>query len=171
MVLDVVMVPAIGPGGMVDAAPERRKRVEDHLFDVYPVQKVNVRWREPLRFATRTSASAGFQALPWPAPATGAGPATYYHLLLAKEDSTEGYLGIANLAGATMNDGAPAHRHHLRRAAGGRQPAGHHLARDGPQPRPQPRPRLQRPGVDMNFPYSPAPGHRRERLLAERDER
>ena len=40
-------------------SPARRKRVEDHLFDVYPVQKVNVRWREPLRFTTRIGASAG----------------------------------------------------------------------------------------------------------------
>ena len=37
---------------MVDTSPARRKRVEDHLYDVYPVQKVIVRWHEPLRFTT-----------------------------------------------------------------------------------------------------------------------
>jgi len=106
MVLDVTMVPAIGPGGMVDSSPARRKRVEDHLYDVYPVQKVVVRWREPLRFTSKTSASAGFQALTMARTRDNASPGTYYHLLLAHEDSTEVYLGIANLAGATMNDGA-----------------------------------------------------------------
>jgi hypothetical protein len=105
MVLDVTMVPAVGVGGMVDTSAARRKRVEDHLFDVYPVQKVVVRWREPLRFTSRISASAGFQALQMTRTSDKASAGTYYHLLLAKEDSTEGYLGIANLAGATMNDG------------------------------------------------------------------
>ena len=105
MVLDVVMVPAVGMGGMVDDAPARRKRLEDHLYDVYPVQKVNVRWREPLRFTTRINAAAGFRALAETRMSDGAPVGTYYHLLVAKEDTTEGYLGIANLAGATANDG------------------------------------------------------------------
>jgi hypothetical protein len=105
MVLDVVMVPAVTPTGALDDAPERRKRVENHLYDVYPVQRVNVTWRQPLRFTTKITSSMGFQALVQARTSDGAAAGVYYHLLLAKEDSSEGLLGIANLAGATAADG------------------------------------------------------------------
>ena len=158
MVLDVTMVPAVGPGGMVDSSPARRKRVEDHLYDVYPVQKVIVRWHEPLRFTTRISASAGFQALQMTRTQDKASAGTYYHLLLAKEDSTEGYLGIANLAGATMNDGP--RRIGITFVTGRvvdslldtiSHEMGHNHGRNHA-------PGCNAAGVDMNFPYTPGPG-------------
>jgi hypothetical protein len=105
MVLDVVMVPSVGPSGALDDAPARRKRVENHLYDVYPVQRVNVTWREPLRFTTKVSSTMGFQTLVQTRTRDQAPAGTYYHLLLAKEDSSEGLLGIANLANATAADG------------------------------------------------------------------
>lgn len=83
MVLDAVMVPAIGVGGMVDDSPARRKKIEDHLFDVYPVQKVNVRWRQPVRFTSRIGYSQGFSALQQARTQDGAKPYEYYHLLVA----------------------------------------------------------------------------------------
>jgi hypothetical protein len=158
MVLDVVMVPAVGPGGTVDDAPARRKRVEDHLYDVYPVQKANVRWREPLRFTARTSASAGFRALVDARTKDAAPVGTYYHLLLATEDSTEGYLGIANLAGATAGDGP--RRIGITFVTGRKVDSlldtishemGHNHGRNHA-------PGCNAQGVDMAFPYVPGPG-------------
>jgi hypothetical protein len=158
MVLDVTLVPAIGVGGMVDSSPARRKRLEDHLFDVYPVQKAIVRWREPLRFTTRINASAGFQALQMARTRDNASAGTYYHLLLAKEDSTEAYLGIANLAGASMNDGP--RRIGITFVTGRAVDSlldtvshemGHNHGRNHA-------PGCNAAGVDMGFPYVPGPG-------------
>jgi hypothetical protein len=106
MVLDVVLVPAVGPSGPLDDAPARRKRVEQHLYEVYPVQKVNVRWREPLRFTSKIAYPDGFRALQTARMQDGAKPGEYYHLLYAHEDTTETYLGIAQMAGATVGDAA-----------------------------------------------------------------
>jgi hypothetical protein len=105
MILDAVMIPAIGVGGPIDLAPERRKRIEDHLYDVYPVQKVNVRWREPVRFETRIGTAEGFAALRNARTEDGARPYEYYHLLIAVEDTNSRYLGIANGAGTSVSDG------------------------------------------------------------------
>jgi hypothetical protein len=106
MVLDLVLVPAIGVGGPIDDSPARRKTLENHLYDVYPVQKLNVRWREPLRFTTRISASQGFAALAEARTEDGAKASEYYHLMIARADTREAFLGIANLAGAGERDGA-----------------------------------------------------------------
>jgi hypothetical protein len=106
MVLDLVLVPAIGVGGPIDDSPARRKALENHLYDVYPVQKLNVRWREPLRFTTRISSSQGFAALAEARTEDGAKPNEYYHLMIARADTRETFLGIANLAGPTARDGA-----------------------------------------------------------------
>jgi hypothetical protein len=106
MVLDLVLVPAVGVGGPIDDSPARRKTLENHMFDVYPVQKLNVRWRQPLRFTTRISASEGFAALSEARTEDGAGPAVYYHLMIARADTREAFLGIANFAGPTARDGA-----------------------------------------------------------------
>ena len=89
MVLDLVLVPAIGIGGPIDDSPARRKTLENHLYDVYPVQKLNVRWREPLRFTTRISASQGFAALADARSEDGASPSEYYHLMIARADTRE----------------------------------------------------------------------------------
>ncbi len=106
MSLDLVLVPAIGVGGPIDDSPARRKSLENHLYDVYPVQKLNVRWREPLRFSTRISASQGFAALAEARVEDGATPNQYYHLMIARADTRESYLGIANFAGSGERDGA-----------------------------------------------------------------
>ena len=105
MVLDVVMVPVIGPTGPLADTPERRKRVENHLYDVYAIQKLNIRWRAPVRVMERLSAADGFELLSETRTQDNARPNEYYHLLIAVESSTETYLGIANGAGATPNDG------------------------------------------------------------------
>ena len=106
MVLDLVLVPAVGVGGPIDDSPARRQALENHLYDVYPVQKLNVRWREPLRFTTRISASEGFAALAEARTEDDAGPSEYYHLMIARADTREAFLGIANLVGASAREGA-----------------------------------------------------------------
>jgi hypothetical protein len=106
MELDLVLVPAIGEGGALMDSPERRQRIERYLFDVYPIQKLNATWRQPLRFPTRVGYPAALMALAQARMADDAPPGTYYHLLLAVEDSTETYLGIGNFAGTTAADAA-----------------------------------------------------------------
>jgi len=104
-VLDVVMVLVTGPTGPLADTPERRKRVENHLYDVYAVQKVNVRWRAPIQVTNRLSADDAFDLLSQAREQDSAKPHEYYHLLIAVESSTEGYLGIASGAGPGPNDG------------------------------------------------------------------
>src|SRR4030095_1575077 len=64
MSLDVVVIPVTGPGGPLADTPARRTRLENELYNFYPVQKVNVRWHEPFKMDARlTSSSTGFATL------------------------------------------------------------------------------------------------------------
>ena len=105
MELDLVLVRATGVGGPLMDSPERRQRVESYLYDVYPVQKLNVRWRDPVKFTKKISRNDGFATLQQLRTMDGAKPHEYYHLLVAVEDTVETLLGIAELAGATAADG------------------------------------------------------------------
>jgi hypothetical protein len=105
MVLDLVIVPSVGPSGPLDTSPARRQRLENHLFDVYPVQKLNVRWREPLTFNRKISTDDGFAMLASTRTNDGAKPHEYYHLLVAEEDAVQKYLGIGAIADATAAHG------------------------------------------------------------------
>ena len=51
MVLDIVAVPVTGPGGALANNEMRRQKLENDIYDVYPVQKVNLRIREPVMVA------------------------------------------------------------------------------------------------------------------------
>lgn len=105
MVLDVVLIPARGPSGPLDDAPARRKRLENHLFDVYPVQKLNVRWHETVTVGGNLSTGDAFAILRDLRERENARPYEYYHLLVANEDTRDNLLGIANSAGAGSNQG------------------------------------------------------------------
>jgi hypothetical protein len=106
MVLDVVAMPVTGPGGALMDTPERRKKLEDDLYDLYPVQKVNLRIRAPFMAAARiTSSGAGFTALREARTADGAKPWEYYHLIVARQDTNFSFAGVASGAGAGANDG------------------------------------------------------------------
>ena len=107
MVLDVVMVPVTGPGGPLDDTPARRKTLENHIYDLYPVQQVNLKFRPPVvvnaRITERTEAFGllrdartedGASARPW----------EYYHLLVAREDTTFNFSGTAGGRGGGAND-------------------------------------------------------------------
>jgi hypothetical protein len=105
MELDVVMVRATGVGGPLMDSPERRRHLEGYLYDVYPVQKLNVRWRDPVKFTKKITRNEGFSTLQQLRTMDGAKAHEYYHLLVAVEDTVETLLGIATLAGGTEADG------------------------------------------------------------------
>jgi hypothetical protein len=106
MVLDVVAMPVTGPSGALMDTPARRLKLENDLYDLYPVQKVNIRFRAPLVLtAAMTSSSAGFTALRNARMEDGAKPWEYYHLLIGRPDHTFSFAGVASGAGATANDG------------------------------------------------------------------
>ena len=110
MVLDVVAVPVTGPGGPLLDTPERRKKLEDHLYDLYPVQKVNLRIREPVQVEARvTERGAAFGLLRDARTADGASarPHEYYHLLLAREDTSFTFAGTAGGGGGSSTTPAP----------------------------------------------------------------
>jgi hypothetical protein len=105
MVMDVVLVPVLGPSGKLDDSLPRRKRLESYLADVYPVQKMNVRWREPLVITAKIAWMDAFKKLQQAREDDGAKPAEYYHLLMAKEDSSDGFLGLGRVAGPAASEG------------------------------------------------------------------
>jgi hypothetical protein len=107
MVLDVVGVPVTGLGGALADTPERRLKLEKDLYDLYPVQKVNLRIREPVKApAMITERAAAFGLLRDARTADGASarPYEYYHLLVAKEDTTFTFSGTAGGGGGSAND-------------------------------------------------------------------
>jgi hypothetical protein len=107
MVLDVVAVPVTGMGGPLTNTPERAKKLENDLYDVYPVQKVNLRIREPVVVPNRiTERGAAFGLLRDARTADGASarPWEYYHLLVAREDTTFTFAGTAGGGGGAAND-------------------------------------------------------------------
>jgi hypothetical protein len=107
MVLDVVAMPVTGPMGALMDTPERRRKLEMDLYDLYPVQKVNLRIREPLVVTARLASSTpGFAALREARTKDAAKPGEYYHLLVGRADINASYAGVASGAGAGVNDAA-----------------------------------------------------------------
>jgi hypothetical protein len=107
MVMDLVAVPVTGPGGPLMNTPERARKLENDVYDVYPVQKVNLRIREPVRVEdTITERGAAFGLLRDARTADGASarPWEYYHLLVAREDTTFTFAGTAGGGGGSNND-------------------------------------------------------------------
>jgi hypothetical protein len=107
MVLDVVAVPVTGPGGPLADTPQRRQKLENDLYDVYPVQKVNIKVREPVTVtATITERAAAFGLLRDARTADGASarPWEYYHLLVDRTDTTFTFAGTAGGGGGSNND-------------------------------------------------------------------
>ena len=107
MVLDIVGVPVTGPGGPLANTPERLRKLENDVYDVYPVQKVNLRIREPVTVTARiTERGAAFGLIRDARTADGASarPWEYYHLLVAREDTTFTFAGTAGGGGGNNND-------------------------------------------------------------------
>jgi len=154
MVMDVVMVLMEGPSGPLDDSPARRKRLESYLGDVYPVQKFNVRWREPIKITAKIGWMDAFMTLQKARMEDDAKPAEYYHMLLAKEDSLDGFLGLGRIAGSGAGDGANriSMTNVSKHAVDGEMDTvshelGHNAGRNHA-------PGCKAQGVDMNFPHA-----------------
>ena len=168
MVLDVVAMPVTGPGGALMDTPERRKKLENDLYDLYPVQKVNLRIRAPLVIAERmTASSAGFTALRNARTEDAAKPWEYYHLLIGPARSRPSASPAWPAARGRRQRRQPPGGHHRDRMRAARRQHQHRRARDRPQPRPQPRPGLRRRRRRHDVPVHER-GHGGERLLAVR---
>ena len=107
MVLDVVGVPVTGPGRPTGRHPERRQKLEDR-----PVRPVPGAEGEPEDPGARagdamiTERTAAFGLLRDARTADGASarPWEYYHLLVAREDTTFTFAGTAGGGGGSNND-------------------------------------------------------------------
>src|SRR4029453_11681330 len=92
LLVDTVLLPGRGPSGPLDDAPARRQHLERYLADVYPAQKTSIRWHAPVEVASVISSSTAFRLMAQARRADGASPASYYHLLIAVEDSQDKFL-------------------------------------------------------------------------------
>jgi hypothetical protein len=153
MVMDVVMVMMEGPSGPLDDSPARRKRLESYLGDVYPVQKLVVRWRPPIKITAKIGWMDAFMTLQKARIDDDAKPAEYYHMLLAKEDSLDAFLGLGRIAGPAAGEGANriAMTNVSKHAVDGEMDTvshemGHNLGRNHA-------PGCKAQGVDDHFPY------------------
>jgi hypothetical protein len=100
MELDIVFVP---DGPLMDT-PERRKKLEQDVYDLYPVQKVNFRFHAPVPMVGAFSSSKGFAILRDAREMDGGKPWEYYHYLTGS--SGAGFAGVSRGAGATIGAAA-----------------------------------------------------------------
>jgi hypothetical protein len=106
MVMEVVLMLVRGPSGPLDDSPARRQRLESYLADVYPVQKMSVRWRDPVAITSPIKSATAFQMMQAARRQDGAFPGAYYHMIIAVEDSVDKFLGLGSLAGPRPGDAA-----------------------------------------------------------------
>lgn len=99
MELSVVIVPV---GTTIMDTPERRLKLEKDIWDLYPVQKVNLRVRAPVTLMGTFSSTKGFAALRTAREMDNAKPHEYYHMVVVAPSA--GYLGIGSVPGPTVND-------------------------------------------------------------------
>jgi hypothetical protein len=98
MELWVVVVP---DSPLMDT-PERRKKLENDVYDVYPVQKVNFTYHAPVPMMGAFSSAKGFTILRNLREMENAKPYEYYHYLSTA--TGVGFSGVSNRAGATVMD-------------------------------------------------------------------
>jgi hypothetical protein len=96
MELYIVFVP---DGPLMDT-PERRKKLEQDVYDLYPVQKVNFRFHAPVPMEGAFSSSKGFAILRDAREQDGGKPYEYYHYLTGATGA--GFSGVSRGAGATV---------------------------------------------------------------------
>jgi hypothetical protein len=87
------------PDGPLMDTPERRRKLEQDVYDLYPVQKVNFKFHEPIPLQGPFSSSAGFAILRDAREADGAKPWEYYHYLTGA--TGVGFSGVSRGAGST----------------------------------------------------------------------
>lgn len=83
MRLNLVMVPLATPDGTLDVTEELKQQTYDAFFSGFPVAELNIEWQSPYSIPTRlNNEDDGFALLRDLWNQDGAGPDTYYHLLL-----------------------------------------------------------------------------------------
>ena len=95
MELTIVIVP---DANLMDA-PERRKKIEQDVFDLYPVQKVNLKFHEPVPIMGAFSSQKGFAILRDLREKEMAKPWEYYHYITGAAGA--GFAGVSSVANAT----------------------------------------------------------------------
>jgi hypothetical protein len=106
LLMDIVLLPVRGPSGPLDDSPARRQRLERYLADVYPAGKTTITWHEPLEVTGVTSSSTAFRMMAQARRRDNASPGSYYHMLIAVEDSQDKFLGLGSEAGPLATDAA-----------------------------------------------------------------
>jgi hypothetical protein len=106
MLMDVVLLPVRGPSGPLDDSPPRRQRLERYMADVYPARKMTIRWHDPVAIDTIIDSSEAFRLMAQARRRDNASAGTYYHLLIAIEDSEDKFLGLGSLAGPAPGEAA-----------------------------------------------------------------
>jgi Peptidase M66 len=92
------------PDGPLMDTPERRRKLEQDVWDLYPVQKVNFKYHEPIPLMGAFSSSAGFAILRDAREKDGAKPWEYYHYLTGA--TGVGFSGVSRGAGPTVGAAA-----------------------------------------------------------------
>jgi len=86
MHLNLVMVPLVTPEGEPAVTDSLKEATQNAFFAAYPVEAVNIEWREPIVVDGRlTRDNEAFELLYQARIADGASPDTYYHMLLDPE--------------------------------------------------------------------------------------
>ena len=82
-------------------SPERRKKLEQDTYDLYPVQKVNLRFHEPVPVEGGFTSQKGFTILRNLREQEMAKPWEYYHFVTR---GPAGFAGVSSRAGAGVGD-------------------------------------------------------------------
>jgi hypothetical protein len=98
MEMTIVFVP---DNGLMDT-PERRKKLEQDVYDLYPVQKLNFRFHAPVPIMGGFTSAKGFAILRNLREEENAKPWEYYHYLTAATGA--GFAGVSSRAGAGVGD-------------------------------------------------------------------
>jgi hypothetical protein len=97
MEITIVVVPE---PGLMDS-PASRKRMEQEIYDFYPVQKVNLKFHEPVPFDGMFASGKVFTVLRDLRTKEMAKPWEYYHYITK---GPAGFAGVSSGAGASIND-------------------------------------------------------------------
>jgi hypothetical protein len=106
MLMEVVLMLMRGPSGPLDDSAPRRKHLETYLADVYPVQKMTIRWRAVTTIDSIINSNTAFTMMQNARRQDNASPGAYYHMIIAVEDSVDKFLGLGQLAGPRPGDAA-----------------------------------------------------------------
>ncbi len=107
MVLKVVAIPVVNQSGGVIVTDANRKHFEDSMLAAYPVQSVEVTFRDPVNTGgILQQQQEGWDILRSARTQDGAAPNVYYHLLIDGDSccADNGQFGWGGIAGVSSDD-------------------------------------------------------------------